>query len=432
MKWTNRGAWLAGLLLWCLAGTSWANTYQAIDGIVAVVNDDVILRSELESATHKIALQAQERGARIPPRSVLEQQVLERLISERLQLQAARDAGIEVTEEMVNRALANIAARSGLSLAEMRDVLLADGLDFREFRRQLHDEIAIQQLRDREIRRRIRVTDQEVERFLASAQQQGSDRAEYRLAHILVATPDGASARDIEQARNRAQALLTRLRGGEDFAAVAMSESAGGQALEGGDLGWRSADQLPSLFSERVAEMERGQINGPIPSSGGFHIIQLVDHRGGSERHLVTQVLARHILIRTNEVTSDTDARSRLQQLRGRIQGGGDFATLAQGHSDDKGSAIRGGELGWLSPGDVVPEFEAQISTLPPNGISEPFKTEFGWHIVQVVDRRRHDNTEEVRRNNARQAIGNRKLDEEFELFVRRLRDEAYVEIRLN
>ncbi len=430
MKWNKRLRALAGLVLLVWGGaTANAASYNTIDAIAAVVDDDVILQSELQSAMNKLAVQLRDRGVRMPPQAIFERQVLEKLISERLQLAAAKRAGIRVDDDTLNQAIAKIAARNSMSISQMRDVLERDGISFREFRQQFADEMTIQALRDREVKRRVRISDQEVEAYLA--RNKGDDKTEYWLSHILLATPRGASADEIDQVRQQARELVASLRGGADFGQAAVANSSGQQALEGGDLGWRSSEDLPSFFADAVRDMVAGEISEPIRSNSGFHIVMVREKRGG-EQHIVTQTKAQHILIRTNEVTSDQDARTRLEQLRQRILGGADFETLARGHSDDKGSAIKGGDLGWVSPGDTVPEFEESMDELSPGQVSEPFKTEFGWHIVQVLERRNHDDTQEMRRGVARNAIGNRKLEEEWELYVRRLRDEAYVEIRLD
>lgn len=418
--------WHAMLLLLALLTPA---AQASLDAIVAVVNDDVILASELDSAVRKYAIQFRDRGINLPPKTIFERQVLDRLINERLQLNAAREAGIRIDDSQLNRALQAIARGNGMNLSEMRQLLVSEGVSFELFRDEVQNELLLKELKEREIKRRIRITDQEVDSWLKRSAQQ-NDSTEYHLAHILIATPEGASTEQLQASEEKARKLVELLRDGADFGDVARVESSGQSALEGGDLGWRKIEAVPSLFVDALRDMKVGEISDPIRSNSGFNIVRLVDLRG-VKRELVEQTEARHILIRTNEVTSDRQAQTRLEQLRQRIIGGTDFGDIARGNSDDKGSALKGGELGWLSPGDTVPEFEEQMSKLKPGEISEPFRTEFGWHIVQVEGRRSHDGTEEMRKAEARNAIGNRKLEEEYELYVRRLRDEAFVDIRL-
>jgi peptidyl-prolyl cis-trans isomerase SurA len=421
---------LLGLLCLFPGTPTLAQESADLDSIVAIVNDDIIVRSELEERLGQLVAELRQKGTQLPSRAILERQVLERLILVKLQVEAATQAGIQITDDMLAQALANIARENNMTLEQFHQALAAEGISFRTFREDLRDQLIISRLHNQQVTARIVVTDQEVEAFLAKASANGSQRADYHLLHILIATPEGASAQQIATAQAQAQRLVARIREGADFRETALAESDGRQALEGGDLGWRPADQLPSLFADRLTEMERGEITDPIRNASGFHIIKLEDYTGG-ERHIITQTHARHILINTNEITSDQDANIRLDQLRQRIEGGDDFANLARSHSDDKGSAIKGGDLGWVNPGDLVPRFEEQMNLLQPNEVSMPFRTRFGWHIVQVLERREHDNTEEVIRAKARNTIRDRKANEESELFVRRLRDEAYIEIRL-
>jgi len=409
-----------------------AGAIEDVDNIVAVVNDDVIVRSELNNEVNQLAAQLKQQGTRMPPKSVLERQVLDRLIIKTLQLAAARQMGINISDAMLARALNNIAAENKMSLDEFREALDADGIGFRKFRETIREQITISRLREQLVVRRIEVSEQELDSYLKKESARFAQRSDYHLFHILIATPEGASSEQIADAKLKAQQLLGRIRQGEiGFKEAAIAESDGQQALEGGGLGWRNAAQLPGFFLEALAGMERGDVSEPMRNSSGFHLVLLEDYKGG-ERKIVTQTHARHILIRTNEITSDADASNRLAQLKQRIEGGDDFAALARSHSDDKGSAIKGGDLGWTSPGDFVPKFEEMLNTLSINQISEPFQSQFGWHIVQLLEQREHDNTEAVQRALARDAIRERKAAEEGELYLRRLRDEAYVDIRLS
>jgi peptidyl-prolyl cis-trans isomerase SurA len=402
---------------------------QDLDSIVAVINEDIIVRSELNSRIDQLTAEMAQRGTGLPPRHILERQVLERLILIKLQLEAADRAGITIDENILNTAVTNIARENNMTLEEFRRAVEAEGIGFERFRDEIRSQITISRLHNQQVTSRILVTDQELKSFLDKAGGT-SDRAEYHLLHILIATPEGASPQEIANAQRKAEHLVTQLREGANFRETALAESDGRQALEGGELGWRKANELPSFFTDILEEMERGDISDPVRNSSGFHIIKLEDYTG-SQRHIITQTHARHILIRTDEITSDEDARIRLEQLKQRIDGGDDFATLARSHSNDKGSAIKGGDLGWINPGDTVPLFEEKMNLLAINEVSQPFQTQFGWHVLQVLERREHDNTQEVIRAKARNIIRERKAEEETELYLRRLRDEAYVEIRL-
>jgi peptidyl-prolyl cis-trans isomerase SurA len=418
---------IAGLL----ASLSIQAAVQPVDRIIAVVNDDVIMESELDTRLRTIKGQLQQRNTPLPPEAVLRKQVLERLVLNRLQLQAASRLGIRVSDQRLNASIARIASQNKMSITDFRRTLERDGFDFNVFREDIRREMIISQLVQRAVRQRINVTDQEITNFLATNKKQSATANEYRLSHILIPLPEAASAEQVEAAQRKADATVAELRAGADFSQVAAANSAGQQAFEGGDLGWRKAAQLPSLFTDTVTGMSKGDISDPIRSPSGFHIVQLTDVRDQNQRHVTKQSLARHILIRTNEVTSDADARNRLAQLLIRLEGGEDFATLARAHSDDRGSAANGGELGWTSPGALVPQFEEEMNKLQPGQISQPFKSPFGWHIVQLIDRRTHDDTDQFLKNKAREFLTERKIEEETETWLRRLRDEAYVEYRL-
>ena len=427
-RWTWAAA-VAALLAWLLPSPAMATT--ELDSIVAIVNDDVIVASELRNEVDMVLPQMRERGTPVPPRDTLREQVLDRLILQRLQLQRAAEVGIEADDAILRQALTSIAARNGLTLGELRQTLEASGVAFEQFREDTRQQLITSRLQTQEVINNIQVTEQEVDRFLEKEASRLIERTAVRLQHILVATPESASDEEVEVAQRRAASLVAKLRGGADFARVAAADSDGRQALEGGDLGWFDMGAVPSLVSELAFTMNKGEISDPLRSPSGFHIIRLADIRGAGPT-VVTQTHARHILIRTNELVAAEDAQRRLDQLRMRILGGEDFAVLAQAHSDDTGSALQGGDLGWLAPGDTVPEFEGEMAKLAPQGVSRPFQTPFGWHIVQVIERRDQDTTDEVMRNKARQAIRERKANEEIDLWLRRLRAEAYVEVRLD
>jgi peptidyl-prolyl cis-trans isomerase SurA len=428
------------ILLCCLPvfSTALAETHttkpvvKEIDHIVAVANDDVITNSELEIRMRLIKQQLQQRQAKLPPDDVLRKQILEQLIIERLQLQLAQRVGIRVDDETINRVINNIARENNFTIEQFRQVLAREGYDFADFRQNIKKDITISQLRKRRVENRVTVTEQEIDNYLINMASRRGSNDEFHLAHILIALPEAAGPDQIQAVKARAETILAQLRLGADFAETAIAVSNGQKALEGGDLGWRKAGQLPTLFSETVISMQVGQMSDLIRSPSGFHIIKLLDRRSKAQRHSVQQTLARHILIRPNEVISNADAKQRITRLYDRIQGGADFGQLARASSDDTASAVEGGSLGWVNPGVMVPEFEAEMNKLQPGQISQPFESQFGWHIVQVMARRQHDDTQQYERAQARQLIAKRKTEVAVENWLREMRSEAYVEYRLN
>jgi peptidyl-prolyl cis-trans isomerase SurA len=411
--------------------TSATAQIQPLDSIVAVVNNDVIVESELEGELALVRPQLEAAGTAIPDQATLEQEVLDRLIAKRLQMQRAEALGIEVDDDELTQAMASIANRNGLSLEGLQEALTANGIAFSDFRDDTRMQILTSRLQQQEVIQKIRVTDPEVDRFLEQESDALIDRSEVRLQHILIAVPDPATPQQVEQAEAEARTLAGRLRKGADFSQLARTHSDGGRAADGGDLGWFPVAEVPSLAVEPANNLAKGEVSDPIRSPSGYHLIRVSDIRG-AEPEPLTQIHARHILIRPNEVVSDEDAKRRLERLRLRIQGGDDFATLARSHSDDTGSALNGGDLGWVSPGETVPQFEEVMTRLEPNQVSQPFQSPFGWHIVQVLERRRQDTRDEVMRLRAKDAIRQRKAEEATELWLQQLRDEAYVELRLN
>ena len=400
-----------------------------LDRIVAVVNDDVIMRSELLVRMDLIRSGLEEAGTPVPPDDVLARQVLERLVVDRIQLQLAAESGMRIEDEDLNRAMAGLAARNNLGLTEFREILERDGYDFTKLREEIRRELLVGQVQRRFVSNRVSVSPRDVDDYLATVDKQGGGNREYRLGHILIAVPEGASPEEIEQSREKAQALLAELRAGLDFSEAAVTHSDGQQALKGGDLGWRRASELPTLFADIVPALSIGEVSPPIRSPSGFHLVEVTDWKLG-ETHVVTQTRARHILLEPNEILSDEGARARLTHLRERIVNGDDFAELARAHSDDSGNAAMGGDFGWVGPGDLYPALYAVIDTLAESELSAPVRTERGWHLVQVVERRAYDGTEEVRRANANTAIRNRKIEEELQTWIRQIREEAYVELR--
>ena len=402
-----------------------------LDRIIAVVNDDVIMQSELLVRMDLIRTGLEESGTPVPPGDVLARQVLERLIVDRIQLQLAEEYGLQIGDDELNRAMDDLAVRNNLSTAEFRDIMERDGYDFAKLREEIRNELLVARVQQRFVSNRVAVSPRDVDDYLATVEKQGGGNREYRLGHILIAVPEGASPEEIGESRERVLALLLELRAGLDFSEAALVHSDGQQALKGGDLGWRRASELPTLFADVVPTLSRGEMSEPIRSPSGFHIVKVVDIRSG-QTHVLTQTRARHILLQPNEVLNEADARARLLQLRERIANGADFAELARAHSDDAGNAAMGGDLGWVGPGDLPPVLHEVLGTLEESELSAPFETERGWHILQVVERRAYDGTEEVRRANALRAIRGRKIEEELHTWIRQIREEAYVEYRID
>lgn len=404
---------------------------ELLDRIVAIVEDGVILDRELTIETHKIVKKLNANKVMIPPAFVLRKQVLERLIVDKLQRQLAEKSGIRVSDEMLRNSVADIAKRNGLTIEEFREELKSQGMSFQEFQESIRNEIIVNQLRAREVGSRIKVTDREVAHYLETQGDVSKEQVQYHLGHILISVPEAASATVIQAAKEKAEMVLEDLQKGADFKQTAVAVSEGGSALNGGDLGWRSLGQIPTLFVDVVAKMRQGDVADLIRSPSGFHIIKLLDLKGVN-KHIVTKTRVRHILIKTNELVDDNEAKKRLLSLKERIIDGDDFAVLARSNSDDKGSAINGGGLNWVGPNDLVPPFEAAMNKLAIGELSEPIQTQFGWHLIQVLEREDKDNSVEHKKNLIRNEIRKRKIEEETELWLRRLRDEAYVDINLD
>jgi peptidyl-prolyl cis-trans isomerase SurA len=400
----------------------------SLERIVALVNDDVVLASELKAEITTVRRELERRNVRMPQPQQLRRQVLEQLIMQTLQMNVAERRGIRVDNATVDAAVRQVAERNGLSLAGLRDALSAEGLDMARFREQIRRDIVLNRLRQQEMNRRVDVSEQEIDQFIARNQEPGR---EYRLSRILIGVPEAASPASIEAARDEAQQIVQRLRDGEAFARLATTASDARNALEGGDLGWRPASQLPASAREAVDTLAVGEITDPVRTPAGFQIYRLDDQRG-SEQQTVRQAQLRHILIETNEVVTDADARLRLQTLRERILSGSDFSTLARANSDDPTSATAGGELGWINPANLPPSFAEVVRGLEAGAISQPFRSRGGWHIAEVMAWREQAVSEQLAREEAAEAVRQRKAEEETELWLRELREEAYVEIRLD
>ncbi len=400
-----------------------------IDRVVAIVNDGVVLQSQLDGQVRMILERLRGQDAQLPPREVLNQQVLERLVLQEIQAQRATRLGISVSDEMLNEALRDVAVRNNVPFEQMPVALAAQGLDYTAYREEMRREIALTMLRQRDVLGRIYVSPRELEQALQRQSQVADTSTEYDVSHILLSMPESATAEQAARIEALAGEVHARTVAGEDFGQLALTYSQAQSALERGKLGWRQLGQLPQFIAELVAAMEPGQVSRPVRTPTGFHLVRLDETRGGSGPMVVEQVNARHILLRPNEVQDDATTRQRLVTLRERILAGEDFAALASVTSEDPGSASRGGELGWSAPGTFDPKFEEVLAGLEPEQTSEPFRTQFGWHIVQLLGRRSHDQSDEVRRQRIFAALRESKLDEETELWLRRLRDEAYVEV---
>ncbi len=426
-------ALIAGLLP--IGPAAWAQgtkprTIVTVDRIIAVVNDEVITARELDARVDFAFRQLRQQGTPPPSREAISRQLLERLINDRVQLQHAREIGLRVDDIELDRTLERIASDNKLTLPQMRAALEKDGVPFAKYRDDIRNEITLSRLRDREVAQKIVVTDAEIDNFLKGQQAQEGRGDEFNVAHILVSVPENATPEQLQIRRARAEEALAQIRKGADFRQVAAAFSDGPEALQGGLIGWRESDRLPSLFLDALRPLKPGELTELLRSPNGFHILRLNDRRGGQAPLMVQQTHARHILIKTNELVSETEARNRLIALKERLDNKADFAELARARSEDT-SASRGGDLGWLSPGDTVPEFEQAMNALKPNEISPPVKSPFGWHLIQVLERRTKDMTSEGRRLNALQVLRERKTDEAHQEWVRQLRDRAYVEQRM-
>jgi len=402
-----------------------------VDRVVAVVNKDIITRSELDERTVLAERELQRRHIAAPERAVLERQVLERLVLDKAQLQLADSTGLRVDELQLDRAVQRVAQNNDMTLAEFRRTLERDGVDFERFRAELRQQILLTRLREREVDDRVQVSEAEIDAYLAEHRASAQSAVEYDVAHILVRVPEQARPEQVEQARARAREVRAEALAGADFARLAASRSDAGDALQGGALGWRTPGRLPELFADALKDMQPGQVSELLRSPAGFHVVKLLGRRGAGEAAPVAQTHARHILVKTNEVVSEDDARRRLATLRERIVAGADFAGLARLNSED-GTAARGGDLGWVYPGDTVPEFERAMNALAPGEISPPVRTPFGFHLIQVLERRTADMSAERQRLQARQALRERKADEAYQDWLRQLRDRTYVDLRLD
>ena len=400
-----------------------------VDRIVAVVNDEVITQNDLSERVTLVVRQFQKNGGQLPPADTLNRQILERMVNDLLQVQLAKENGIKVDDATLDRTIDRIAQENNLPLAEFRNALERDGIRYPRFREDIRNEILLARLREREVENQIVVTDAEVDTEMARESKAKSGDSEFRLSHILVTVPAQATAEQIEQRRRKAVLALSELRRGGDFAQMAATYSDAPDGLQGGNLGWRASGRLPSLFLETLERMQPGEISDVLRSPNGFHILKLLEKRGAAAATGVQQTHVRHILLRAREGLSESEARERLRRLRDRIEGGADFAEMAKVNSEDA-SASKGGDLGWVAAGDTVPEFERVMNGLRDGEVSQPIQTPFGWHLVQVLERRSDELSDDRKKVAARSAIRQRKADEAYQDWLRQMRDRAFVENR--
>ncbi len=431
-----RLACLAAALAALTAGLAHAQTRELatrgelLDRVVAIVNDGVVLNSDLEAEIAAVSERLRDQKLELPAQNVLRQQVLERLVLQEIQVQRANHAGVKVSDDNVNAALEDVARRTNMTLSQLPEALAKQGIDYVTYREEIRREITLQLLRQRDVLQHISITPREVDQFLEKQSKLPSERSEYNVSHILIAVGEEANQAQLEAAAKRAAEVDQRAKAGEDFAKLAVAYSNSQTAFDGGSLGWRKGSELPTFLTDIIARLKPGEVSEPVRTPTGFHIIRLNEVRGAAQQAVEDQVHVRHILMKTNELADDATVRQKLNALRQRILAGEDFSGLAQTSSEDPGSAAEGGDLGWTGPGAFVPEFEHQVAALKDNEISEPFRTQYGWHIVQLLGRRRIDNGDELKRRQAMEAIRASKADEETELWLRRMRDEAYVEYK--
>jgi len=418
------------LCAFCAGPVPAAAAATLIDAVRVVVNDDVVTRLELAQRMRAVVQQLQKQGTQLPERGILEKQVLERMIMEKLQVQFAKENGVRVDDAQVESALQRIAQQNKFaSLAAFRAKLEKDGIDFVRFREEIRGEILSVRLREREVDSKLFISDSDIEAYLDTQAKQGNRGEQLQLAHILIVVPEQATAENLRGLQRRAEEALQKLRGGAPFAQIAAGYSDAGDALQGGQIGWRPSNELPSLFADALAALQPGQLSDILRSPSGFHILKLLDRRNNDAPVFITQTHARHILIKTSELVSESEARDRLQEIKRSIDAGADFAEQARLHSED-GSAAQGGELGWISPGETVPEFENAMNALKEKQISGLVKSGFGWHLIQVLERRNADVSEQQKKQQARNAIRAYKSDEAYQDWLRQLRDRAFIDYR--
>jgi peptidyl-prolyl cis-trans isomerase SurA len=431
---TSTKAWLGSFLLLLLtniaAPVAAEENIVTLDRIIAVVDNDVITRGELDDKMHMVKQQLEKQGTPLPPSDVLEKQLLERMITDRLQLQYAAQTGLRVDDNQLDKTIERIADSNKLGLNEFRTALEAEGLTFRKFREDIRREILLSRLREREVDNRVNVTEAEIDNLLTTKSARGESNDELEIAHILIRVPEQASPEELHKLQAKAEDALKKLQDGADFGQISAGYSDAPNAIDGGKLGRKKLTELPELFQTPLKSMKAGEVTPLLRSSNGFHILKVMAREGGSTPLVVQQTHARHILLKPSEVLSDSDAQRKLTDLKERLDNGGNFEELARQYSED-GTASKGGDLGWVNPGDTVPDFEKAMNALAPGETSVPVRSPFGWHLIQVIERRSQDMSQESARLKARQEIKARKADEAYQDWIRELRDRAYVEYRL-
>jgi peptidyl-prolyl cis-trans isomerase SurA len=418
------------ILLAVLAPLSVQAERKLLDQVVAIVDEDVILQTELEARISTITSRLSAQGTALPPRQILEERVLDQLITESIQMQMADRAGMRISDNELNETMANIAERNGMSLAQFENQLAAEGVTYNQAREQIRREMLTSRVQQRQVGNRVRVTDREVENYLESLEARGGNNAQYRLAYIFVSVDDPSDDAEVDAAREKAQRLRNEIASGRDFREVAVAESDASNALEGGDMGWRAEGQLPSLVAPVVPELPVGEPSEVLENNSGFHLVMVMDKRGGEQQQMIQQHRVRHILVRPSEATTDNQAETMIRDLYQQLQNGASFSALAREYSDDPVSGSDGGNLGWVSPGQMVPEFEQAMLAADIGELRGPFRSQFGWHILEVQERRQKDISGDVRDAEARQAIYRRKFETELQNWLQEIRDEAFIEFK--
>lgn len=421
---------LAGSLTVACQPNVQAEEVVKLDRIVAIVDQTVVTEQELESRITTVTAQLKKQGTELPPENILRKQILERLITDTLQIQYAAQTGLKVDDNQLDKTIERIAEQNQMTLTEFSEALAKDGVSMRKFRSDIRNEITIARLREREVDGRVNVTESEIDNFLTSQAANTENQDEFEISHILIRTPEEGATEDVQKAKAKVDSALKELNTGKSFAEVSASFSDAPNALEGGKLGWKSGAQIPALFLDALKTMQVGDISQPLRSPNGFHVLKLTNKRGGNSPLVIQQTHSRHILIKLSEIMSEKEGKQKMDNIKERLDNGEKFEALARQYSEDS-TASNGGDLGWINPGDTVPQFEKAMNELKDNQISQPVRTQFGWHVIQVIERRSQDMSKEAARLKARQEIRAKKADEAYQDWIRELRDRAYVELRL-
>jgi peptidyl-prolyl cis-trans isomerase SurA len=421
---------LAGALTVACQPNVQAEEVVKLDRIVAIVDQTVVTEQELESRITTVTAQLKKQGTELPAESILRKQILERLITDTLQIQYAAQTGLKVDDNQLDKTIERIAEQNQMTLTEFSEALAKDGVSMRKFRSDIRNEITIARLREREVDGRVNVTESEIDNFLTSQAANTENQDEFEISHILIRTPEEGATEDVQKAKAKVDVAVKELNTGKSFAEVSASFSDAPNALEGGKLGWKSGTQMPALFLDALKTMQVGEVSQPLRSPNGFHVLKLTNKRGGNSPLVIQQTHSRHILIKLSEIMSEKEGKQKMDNIKERLDNGEKFEVLARQYSEDS-TASNGGDLGWINPGDTVPQFEKAMNELKDNQISQPVRTQFGWHVIQVIERRSQDMSKEAARLKARQEIRAKKADEAYQDWIRELRDRAYVELRL-